>query len=44
MIARPEVDGLEHLVGLDGPVLLCPNHASHLDAPSRPLRPAGGHA
>ncbi len=34
MIGRPEVEGLEHLAGLDGPFLLCPNHASHLDAPT----------
>ncbi len=34
MVARPDVDGLEHLLGIDGPVLLCPNHTSHLDAPS----------
>ncbi len=34
MIGRPQVEGLEHLAGLDGPFLLCPNHASHLDAPT----------
>ena len=34
LIARPRVDGLEHLEGLEGPVLICPNHASHLDAPT----------
>ena len=32
MVARPDVEGLEHLLGMDGPVLLCPNHTSHLDA------------
>ena len=34
MVARPNVSGLEYLTGLDGPVLLCPNHTSHLDAPA----------
>jgi long-chain acyl-CoA synthetase len=34
MVGRPEVDGLENLVGLESPVLICPNHTSHLDAPS----------
>jgi long-chain acyl-CoA synthetase len=27
------VEGAEHLDGLSGPVLICPNHTSHLDAP-----------
>jgi long-chain acyl-CoA synthetase len=27
------VEGREHLAGLEGPALICPNHASHLDAP-----------
>jgi long-chain acyl-CoA synthetase len=29
-----EVRGLEHLDGLEGPVLFTPNHTSHLDAPA----------
>jgi 1-acyl-sn-glycerol-3-phosphate acyltransferase len=33
LIARPRVEGAEHLAQLPGPVLLCGNHASHLDAP-----------
>jgi len=33
IVARPRFEGLEHLDGLDGPVLICPNHTSHLDAP-----------
>jgi long-chain acyl-CoA synthetase len=33
IVARLRVEGLEHLEGLDGPVLICPNHTSHLDAP-----------
>ena len=33
-VARPRVEGLEHLASLAGPALICPNHASHLDAPS----------
>jgi long-chain acyl-CoA synthetase len=28
-----EVRGREHLAGLGGPVIIAPNHASHLDAP-----------
>jgi 1-acyl-sn-glycerol-3-phosphate acyltransferase len=28
------VEGLEHVAGLSGPALLCPNHTSHLDGPS----------
>jgi 1-acyl-sn-glycerol-3-phosphate acyltransferase len=31
MLHGPRVTGAEHLVGLDGPLLVCPNHASHLD-------------
>jgi 1-acyl-sn-glycerol-3-phosphate acyltransferase len=31
MLHGPRVVGAEHLVGLDGPLLVCPNHASHLD-------------
>ena len=34
LVARPRVEGLDHLRGLDGPVLICPNHASHLDTPT----------
>lgn len=34
IVARPSADGLENLHQLPGPVLICPNHASHLDAPS----------
>jgi long-chain acyl-CoA synthetase len=34
IVARPSADGLENLYQLPGPVLICPNHASHLDAPS----------
>ena len=33
IIARPRVEGLENVAGWRGPVLVCPNHASHLDAP-----------
>jgi len=33
VVARPRVEGLENVAGLAGPVLVCPNHASHLDAP-----------
>jgi long-chain acyl-CoA synthetase len=33
IVARPHVEGLEHLEALQGPVLICPNHTSHLDAP-----------
>ena len=32
-MAGPVVEGGEHLEGLDSPVLVCPNHTSHLDAP-----------
>ena len=31
MLHGPRVTGAEHLAGLDGPLLVCPNHASHLD-------------
>jgi long-chain acyl-CoA synthetase len=34
LIARPRVEGREHLRGLAEPVLICGNHTSHLDAPS----------
>ncbi len=34
LIARPRVEGREHLRGLGEPVLICGNHTSHLDAPS----------
>lgn len=34
LAARPSAEGLEHLDGLAPPYLICPNHASHLDAPS----------
>ena len=33
MVTRPQVEGAEQLEGLAGPVLICPNHVSHLDAP-----------
>jgi 1-acyl-sn-glycerol-3-phosphate acyltransferase len=33
ILTRARTEGLEYLVGLRGPVLVCPNHASHLDAP-----------
>ena len=33
IVARPRVTGAEHLEALRGPVLICPNHTSHLDAP-----------
>jgi len=31
MLHGPRVIGAEHLAGLEAPVLVCPNHASHLD-------------
>jgi 1-acyl-sn-glycerol-3-phosphate acyltransferase len=34
LIARPRVEGGEYLRDLGGPVLICGNHTSHLDAPS----------
>jgi long-chain acyl-CoA synthetase len=34
VVADPRVEGLEHLADIDGPVLICPNHVSHLDAPT----------
>ena len=33
MVTRLRVEGSEHLEALPGPVLICPNHTSHLDAP-----------
>lgn len=33
IVTRLEVEGNEHLQALPGPVLVCPNHTSHLDAP-----------
>ena len=33
LIARPRVVGLDNLDVIDGPLLLCPNHTSHLDVP-----------
>ncbi len=41
-LARPRVEGREHLRGLREPVLICGNHASHLDAPTiRAALPVG---
>jgi 1-acyl-sn-glycerol-3-phosphate acyltransferase len=31
LVHGPSVSGVEHLVGLQAPVLICPTHASHLD-------------
>jgi 1-acyl-sn-glycerol-3-phosphate acyltransferase len=31
LVGGPRVAGRGHLAGLDGPVLICPNHTSHLD-------------
>ncbi len=33
IVTRLEVEGREHFRALSGPVLICPNHTSHLDAP-----------
>jgi long-chain acyl-CoA synthetase len=33
LFARIQVDGLEHLHGVDGPVIFASNHQSHMDAP-----------
>jgi long-chain acyl-CoA synthetase len=33
LVARPQAVGLDNLRKADGPVLICPNHTSHLDAP-----------
>jgi 1-acyl-sn-glycerol-3-phosphate acyltransferase len=33
IMANPQVEGMEHLEGIDGPVILASNHASHLDTP-----------
>jgi 1-acyl-sn-glycerol-3-phosphate acyltransferase len=33
IVAHPRVEGVEHLGNLTGPALICPDHASHLDAP-----------
>ena len=32
-MARPRVRGIENLAAIGEPVLLCPNHTSHLDVP-----------
>jgi len=32
-MASPQVEGMEHLEGVIGPVILASNHASHLDTP-----------
>jgi 1-acyl-sn-glycerol-3-phosphate acyltransferase len=32
-VAQPTVDGLDRLVGVEGPVVFAANHASHLDTP-----------
>jgi 1-acyl-sn-glycerol-3-phosphate acyltransferase/acyl carrier protein len=34
IVARPRVEGFEHVADLPGPALLCPNHTSHLDGPA----------
>lgn len=34
LVARPQAIGGERLAAITGPVLLCPNHTSHLDVPS----------
>jgi long-chain acyl-CoA synthetase len=42
LVARPAASGLEHLHAGSGPVLICANHSSHLDAPTlRYVMPAG---
>ena len=33
IVAGLQVEGREHLTGLSGPALVCPDHTSHLDAP-----------
>ena len=33
LIAHPALEGRDHLAQLPGPVLICGNHSSHLDAP-----------
>jgi 1-acyl-sn-glycerol-3-phosphate acyltransferase len=32
-VASPAIEGLDRLVGLDGPVVFAANHASHIDTP-----------
>jgi long-chain acyl-CoA synthetase len=34
VFVRNDVRGLEHLEGLDGPVIFAPNHLSHIDTPA----------
>lgn len=34
LVARPQAIGVDRLAAIEGPVLLCPNHTSHLDVPS----------
>ena len=33
ILARAKIEGSDNLAGLRGPMLVCPNHTSHLDAP-----------